>query len=68
MEKLSKKLAEIEKQLSDSDVYTEQNKQKLQQLLLEKAELDKKHEADESDWLENNEQLENISLLTSQNG
>ncbi|MDT8282509.1 MAG: ATP-binding cassette domain-containing protein [Gammaproteobacteria bacterium] len=65
MEKLSKKLAEIEKQLSDSAIYTEQNKQKLQQLLLEKAELDKKHEADEFDWLEHNEQLENISRLTS---
>lgn len=62
MEKVSKQLAEIEVQLSDSDIYTDQNKQKLQQLLIEKTELDKQHEADELDWLENTEQLENISV------
>jgi ATP-binding cassette subfamily F protein 3 len=60
METLSKKLLEIEQQLSDSDIYAENNKQKLQQLLLEKAELDRQHEADELNWLENSEKLESL--------
>ena len=61
MQKITKQLIDINQQLSDSDIYAEQNKQKLQQLLLEKADLDKKHEADEFKWLETSEQLENIS-------
>jgi ATP-binding cassette subfamily F protein 3 len=61
MEKLSTKLLEIEQQLSDSDIYTEKNKQKLQQLLIDKAELDNQHEADEMAWLDNSEQLENLN-------
>jgi ATP-binding cassette subfamily F protein 3 len=58
MHKISKKLIKINQQLSDSDIYAEQNKEKLQQLLLEKAELDKTHEANELDWLETSEKLE----------
>jgi ATP-binding cassette subfamily F protein 3 len=61
MEKLSTKLLEIEQQLSDSDIYTEKNKQKLQQLLIDKAELDNQHETDEMAWLDNSEQLENLN-------
>jgi ATP-binding cassette subfamily F protein 3 len=61
MQKITKKLVVINQQLSDSDIYTEQNKKKLQQLLLEKAELDKNHEANELDWLDASEKLENIS-------
>jgi len=60
MHKISKKLGEINEQLSNSDIYAENNKQKLQQLLLEKAELDKKHEASELDWLDNSEELEKL--------
>ena len=58
MHKISNKLTEINQQLSNSDIYAEKNKQKLQQLLLEKIELDKKHEANELDWLDASEKLE----------
>ncbi len=61
MHKISQKISEINEQLSDSTIYTENNKLKLQQLLLTKGELDKKHESCELDWLDNNEELEKIS-------
>jgi ATP-binding cassette subfamily F protein 3 len=61
MHKISNKLIEINQQLSDSDIYAEQNKQKLQQLLLKKAELDKTHEINELDWLDSSEKLEKFS-------
>jgi len=61
MEKLTKKLAEIDQQLADSSIYSEGNKQQLQQLLIKKSELDKAHEALELDWLERSEELENLS-------
>ncbi len=61
MQKISNKLIEINQQLSGSDIYAEQNKQKLQHLLLEKAELDKTHEINELDWLDASEKLEKFS-------
>ncbi len=61
MLKISEKLAVINQQLSDSEIYAEQNKQKLQQLLLDKAALDKIHDDNETDWLDSNEQLENFN-------
>ena len=61
MQTLSDKLAEIDRRLSDSDIYTDQNKQELKELLLKKAELDKAHEAAESGWLECNEELDSIT-------
>ena len=61
MLKISEKLTEINMQLSDSDIYAEKNKQKLQQLLSDKANLDKIHEANELDWFDSNEKLENLS-------
>ncbi len=60
MQKLSEKTAIIIQQLSDNDIYAENNKTKLQQLLLEKTDLDKKHETAELDWLDASEQLEKI--------
>jgi ATP-binding cassette subfamily F protein 3 len=60
MSRISKKLTVINEQLSDSEIYAENNKPKLQQLLLEKAELDRQHETNEIDWLDNNEELEKI--------
>ncbi len=60
MHKISEKLITINLQLSDSGIYAEQNKQKLQKLLFEKDELDKAHEASELDWLDSNEELEKI--------
>ena len=61
MEKLTEKLAQIEQQLADNDIYSEENKQQLQQLLIDKSELDKAHESMEIDWLEYSEELENLS-------
>jgi ATP-binding cassette subfamily F protein 3 len=65
MQKITKKLVDINQQLSGSDIYGEQNKQKLQQLLLEKAELDKTHEANELDWLDTSEELEKFSISSN---
>ena len=61
MQQISEKQIEINSQLSDNDIYADQNKQKLQQLLLEKAALEKSHENAEMEWLEINEELENLS-------
>ena len=61
MQEISEKQSELNQLLSDSDIYTEENKLKLQQLLLEKAELDKAHESAESAWLDANEAIEKIS-------
>lgn len=61
MHKISEKLIEINKQLSSSDIYAEQNKTNLQQLLLEKSDLDKTHEIIELDWLDTSEKLEEAS-------
>lgn len=60
MEGLSEKIVEINHQLSGSDVYAENNKGKLQQLLVEKAKCEKQHEDDENEWLVANESLEKI--------
>lgn len=60
MQKTSEKIAEINQLLSDNDIYAEKNKQQLQQLLLEKARLEKAHESNELDWLEANEELESL--------
>lgn len=65
MQKISNKLSEINQQLSDSDIYSDQNKQKLQQLLLKKTDLDKTHEGAETEWLEINEELESMSQHTN---
>ena len=61
MHRISSKLIEINQQLSGSDIYAEQNIHKLQQLLLEKAELDKTHEINELNWLDASEKLEEAS-------
>jgi ATP-binding cassette subfamily F protein 3 len=60
MQKISNELIEIEQMLSNSDIYTDQNKQRLQQLLLKKAEFDKSHDTAETEWFECTEELENF--------
>jgi len=60
MQKISAQLSEIEQQLSGSEIYSDNNKQELQQLLLEKSELDKTHENAETEWLEISEELETM--------
>lgn len=61
MQQTTEKQAALNQQLSESDIYSEANKQKLQQLLLDKADLDKAHENAELQWLDANEELEKIS-------
>jgi ATP-binding cassette subfamily F protein 3 len=62
LQKLSEKIVAINQQLSDNDIYADNNKEKLQLLLLEKHELEKTHEDTELDWLNANEELENHLL------
>jgi ATP-binding cassette subfamily F protein 3 len=62
MQQISENQAEINSQLSDNDIYADQNKQKLQQLLMEKAKLEETHEDAEMEWLEISEELENITI------
>ena len=58
MDSLSKKLNEINITLGDSDIYADSNKQKLQQILLDKSDFEKNHENLENAWLELTEELE----------
>ena len=58
MERLSVQMKEINHTLSESDIYAENNKQKLQQLLLDKADCEKTHENSENEWLALTEELE----------
>jgi ATP-binding cassette subfamily F protein 3 len=60
LQKTSEKIITINQRLADNDIYAENNKQKLQQLLIEKSEQEKIHENTELDWLNANEELENI--------
>ena len=60
MEKLQARLKELEKQLTDSDLYKEENRQQLKLLLIEKSRLDKQHSVLETDWVEVNERLEQM--------
>lgn len=61
LQKVSEKITGINQQLADNDIYTDNNKDKLQRLLIEKAELDKIHDDSELDWLEAHEALEKLS-------
>ncbi len=63
LNELSVKQSELEKQLSDPDIYLEQNKQQLKSLLLEKSELDKKLETVEMQWMEISEEYESAAAL-----
>jgi ATP-binding cassette subfamily F protein 3 len=60
MQQTSDKINTVNNKLSDSDIYTETNKQKLQKLLLEKTEFDKIHDDAEISWLEKNEELDKL--------
>ena len=45
----------------DPDIYAEENKQKLQECLLKKANVDKRCEAIEDEWMEASEALQELS-------
>ncbi|WP_374516893.1 ATP-binding cassette domain-containing protein [Undibacterium squillarum] len=60
MDKAGKLKADIDRQLEDSDIYSDANKEKLKALLLDQAKLTKELEQLEGDWLEQQEALEAI--------
>ncbi|WP_339671751.1 ATP-binding cassette domain-containing protein [Dasania marina] len=60
MEQLDGKLSSIEQALADTTLYEDDNKPQLQKLLKEQGELKQAHEQAEEQWLELNDELENI--------
>jgi ATP-binding cassette subfamily F protein 3 len=60
MDKAGKLKADIDRQLEDSEIYSDANKEKLKALLLDQAKLTKELEQLEGDWLEQQEALEAI--------
>ena len=58
MEQHSKKIADINQQLTDNEIYADKNKEKLQRLITEKTDLEKKHDNAELEWFEIHEELE----------
>ncbi|MCW8830930.1 MAG: ABC transporter ATP-binding protein, partial [Gammaproteobacteria bacterium] len=61
LDKLHADQTELEQQLADPDIYTEANKQKLQDCLLKKADIDKRCADAEELWLEASEALEELN-------
>ena len=58
VEKLHADQQHLQDQLADPEIYTEQGKERLKKLLLQKSELDKTLAEAESDWLQASEKLE----------
>ncbi|MCK4706356.1 MAG: ATP-binding cassette domain-containing protein, partial [Gammaproteobacteria bacterium] len=61
LDRLHTEQTELEQQLADPDIYAEENKQKLQACLLKKADVDKRCEAIEEEWMEASEALQELS-------
>ena len=61
IEQQSKKIAEINLQLADNDIYSDANKNKLQRLMTERSELEKLHDNAELEWLDIHEEIEQLS-------
>ncbi len=57
---------ELEHELADPQLYTEEKKARLKTILLEKADIDSRCEAMETDWLEVCEQLEVMQARLNQ--
>jgi len=64
MEELSSKISEIEQSLADNDIYSAENKERLQQLIMEKKQHEQEHAGLEEDWLLASEELEKIESET----
>ncbi len=62
IEHFSEKLADINIQLADNNIYADENKEKLQQILMEKADLEKTHDNAEEEWLMIHEELEQLNV------
>jgi ATP-binding cassette subfamily F protein 3 len=63
MDELSQKQAEFVIILADTNIYSDENKDKLKKIILEKTEMDKKLEQVESEWMEVGEEYENAQSV-----
>ncbi|UCB56057.1 MAG: ATP-binding cassette domain-containing protein [Thiotrichales bacterium] len=61
LDKLHNVQAELNRRLADPEIYNERNKRKLQDCLLEKADVEKQCEAIETEWMQASEELDNLS-------
>ena len=61
LDKLHNVQAELNRRLADPEIYSERNKRKLQDCLLEKADVEKQCEAIETEWMLASEELDNLS-------
>jgi len=66
LDDLTTKKERLEKELADPDIYTDQSKDKLKQLLLSKAGVDKSLEAVEVAWIDVGEEYEAASLALTE--
>lgn len=60
IEQQSIKISDLNEQLTDSEIYTDKNKEKLQKILIDKSEFEKIHDTAESDWLDIHETIEQL--------
>ena len=60
---LIERQSELEKQLADPDIYTDENKEILKTFLLEKSKVDKDLMGVEAEWMEISEEYENAAAL-----
>ncbi len=63
LEELSVKKEELEKQLANPDIYLEEKKESLKNVLFDKTKIDKELNEVEADWMELSEELEAASEL-----
>jgi ATP-binding cassette subfamily F protein 3 len=61
IEQHSIKIADLNEQLTDGEIYTDKNKEKLQKILIDKSEFEKIHDTAESDWLDIHETIEQLN-------
>lgn len=61
LDALHSALAELDRRLADPEIYSEQNKRKLQECLLEKINVDKQCCAVETEWMLASEELDDLS-------
>lgn len=65
MEKLSEQKTLIESQLADTDLYSDENKDRLKELLADQAYVQKEQDDAEAVWLESSEEHEVLSIALS---
>ncbi len=63
LDRLKQQQFQLEKTLADSEIYSDKNRQQLQQILQQKAEVDEQYATAENDWLIFSEELETYESL-----